>query len=113
MIYSGSLSGISLVKSASDSGEAGELVVIPGYDDTLLTFLEDQFFNETQTVALPFIDVGGQHYSPHGQFVFFNDNGNLVHAIARVDGSAGIDEDVLVVTYAGSPWAIVAPGSAP
>jgi K319L-like, PKD domain len=112
MVYNGSLPGINRVISVSHTFEAGELVVIPDGDDTLLAFLEDQFLTATRTLGLPLVDVGGQSYATHGRFVFYNDSGVFLYAIARIDDSAGLNDDV-VVAYGGNPRVMVTPGSYP
>jgi chitinase len=104
MLYSGSLPGVSQIEDVSHSIEAGELAVIPGSDDTVLRVFEDQFLTETQSIELPLLEVGGQRYHTHGLFVFFSDSGVQLHVIAQVDGSAGLQDDILVITYAGNPW---------
>ncbi len=107
MLYSGSLPGVSQIENVSHSVEAGVLAVIPGSDDNELRVFEDQFLTETQTLDLPLLEVGGQRHATHGLFVFFSNNGVQLYAIARVDGSAGLQDDILVITYTGSPWEMV------
>jgi hypothetical protein len=112
MLYNGSLAGINRVTAASHSAEVAELVVIPESDDALLTFFEDQLLTQTHTAALPTAEVDGQPYAMHGLFVFYSDNGELLYTIARVDDSAGQQDD-MVVSYAGSPRVLVIPDPTP
>ncbi|MGH9585052.1 MAG: BACON domain-containing protein, partial [Bryobacteraceae bacterium] len=81
MTYAGSLDGLSAVQSLDESST--EVAAIPAAADTEVRIYESTYLNQTGQFALP--------NSAHGKWVFFNQAGTVIYAIAEAGSSYELD----------------------
>jgi chitinase len=108
MAYVGALQGLSLVRHASHSSVAKQLVAIPdvGYltsttADTAFQSFDDTYFTPVSgsTVNLPPWAGPGSGYVTHGRFVFWRSDASKRYAILQGDGGTPVATEFGVVAY--------------
>lgn len=108
MAYAGGLQGLSLVRHASHSSTAKELVAIPdvGYStpataDTVFESFDDTYFTLVagSTVTLPRWAGPGSGYLTHGRFVFWRSDATKRYAIVQGDPGTAAASWFGVVAY--------------
>lgn len=109
MLYAGSLSGMSWVKSASDSDQLGRVVALPAsswgstpaseirvYDQAVLDF--------RGTVQLPGFPRPGGTVPSLGHFIFAARDGKDVYVLVQADPSGGLSQDWALVRMPASAF---------
>lgn len=107
MVYAGALQGLSLLRHASHSSAARQLVAIPDVAwnapnaDVVLECFDDTYFTAVpgSAVTLPPWAGPGAGYVTHGRFVFWRSDGSNRYAVVQGDGGTPVASTFGVVAY--------------